>query len=207
MISRIGSRARTKGILSGMRTQVGIIGGGPAGLLLARILSLNGIDCVLLERKDAAYVLGRIRAGLLEQGTVDLLKDVGCGDRLQREGLVHDGTFINFDGEGLRIDFHELIGKRVTVYGQTEVTRDLMEANAASKVATLYDAEVTGIAGLDGPRATIAFTQDGKPKTLECDYVAGCDGYHGVARSAIPASILKTHERVYPFGWLGILAN
>jgi p-hydroxybenzoate 3-monooxygenase len=190
-----------------MRTQVGIIGGGPAGLLLARILSLNGIDCVLLERKSGDYVLGRIRAGLLEQGTVALLRDIGCGARLDMEGLVHDGTFLNFDGEGLRIDFNALIGKTVSVYGQTEVTRDLMEANAAAKVVTLYDCEVTSIAGLDEARARIAYTRAGQLETLDCDYVAGCDGYHGVARTAIPASILKTYERVYPFGWLGILAD
>ena len=190
-----------------MRTQVGIIGGGPAGLMLARQLTLHGIAVTLLERQTRDYVQGRIRAGLLETGTTDMLREVGCGGRLDTEGLVHDGTRLNFDGEGLRIDFKALTGRHVTVYGQTEVTRDLMEANDASGIQSFYQAPVTGIEGLSGDRARLTFTHAGKTQTLDCDYVAACDGYHGAGRAAIPASVLKTYERAYPFGWLGILAD
>lgn len=188
-------------------TQVAIIGGGPAGLLLARLLQLNGIACVLLERKDRGYVLARIRAGLLEQGTVDLLTEVGCGDRLQRECLIHDGAFLNFDGGGLRIDIHGLTGKQVTIYGQTEVTRDLMDAHAASGLPCHYDAEVVRIDDVTGERPRVVYRHEGRENTLACDWVAGCDGYHGVTRATIPPSVLRTFERVYPFGWLGILAD
>ena len=190
-----------------MRTQVGIIGGGPSGLMLARLLTQAGIQVVLLERQTRGYVQARIRAGLLESGTTDLLRKVGCGARLDREGQVHDGTFINFDGEGLRIDFKALTGRHVTVYGQTELTLDLMEANEADGIASLYEAPVTGITGLEAARAQLTYTQQGQPKLLECDFVAACDGYHGAGRAAIPAHILKTFERAYPFGWLGVLAD
>ena len=190
-----------------MRTQVGIIGGGPAGLMLARLLVLSGVEVVLLERQARAHVQSRIRAGLLETGTTDLLREVDCGTRLDAEGLLHDGTFINFDGEGLRIDFKDLVGRHVTVYGQTEVTRDLMDANDVSGIQSHYEAPVTGISGLDGDRARLTYAYRGQQETLDCDYVAACDGYHGAGRAAIPASILKTYERAYPFGWLGILAD
>ncbi len=190
-----------------MRTQVAIIGGGPAGLLLARLLHLAKIDFVLLERKDRAYVLSRIRAGLLEQGTVDTLREVGCAARLDREAMLHDGTFLNFNGRGLRIDFHELVGKRVTVYGQTEVTRDLMDAHSSAGTHCLYEADVTRLDQLDGARARIVYRHEGREHTLEADWVAGCDGFHGVARATLPPSLIKTYERVYPFGWLGVLAD
>jgi p-hydroxybenzoate 3-monooxygenase len=192
---------------SAMRTQVGIIGGGPAGLMLARLLTLAGVKVVQLERQSPEYVLGRIRAGLLETITTDLLDEVGCGARLKSEGLIHDGTFLNYHGDGLRIDFKGLVGRHVVVYGQTEVTRDLMDANAASGIETYYEAPVTRIDGIEGDRAKLSFTHAGVSKTLECDFVAACDGYHGVGRAAIPASVLKTYERVYPFGWLGLLAD
>jgi p-hydroxybenzoate 3-monooxygenase len=189
------------------RTRVGIVGGGPAGLLLARRLHLVGIDCVLLERKSREYVLSRIRAGLLEEGTVDQLRQVGCGERLAREALVHDGCYLNFDGEPLRIDIHGLTGKRVTIYGQTEVTRDLMDANAASGLACAYDAEVVRIDDVTSERPTIVYTVNGTERRLVCDWVAGCDGFHGIARQTIPAAVLTSYERVYPFGWLGVLAD
>ncbi len=190
-----------------MRTQVGIIGGGPSGLMLARLLTLAGVEVVLLERQTRDYVQERIRAGLLETGTTEMLREVGCGVRLDAEGLIHDGTFLNFDGEGLRIDFKALIGRHVTVYGQTEVTRDLMAANDASGIQSFYEAPVKHIDGLDGDRVRLSFTHDGNQKTLDCDYVAACDGYHGVGRAAIPASVQKIYERAYPFGWLGVLAD
>jgi p-hydroxybenzoate 3-monooxygenase len=190
-----------------MRTQVGIIGGGPSGHMLARALTLAGIEVVLLERQTRDYVQSRIRAGLLETGTTDFLREVGCGARLDAEALVHDGTFINFDGDGLRIDFKDLIGRHVTVYGQTEVTRDLMEANAAAGVPVFYEAPVTRVEGLMGDRCRLTFTHGDAEKILECDFVAACDGYHGAGRQAIPASVRKTYERVYPFSWLGVLAD
>jgi p-hydroxybenzoate 3-monooxygenase len=190
-----------------MRTQVGIIGAGPSGLMLARMLTLAGIEVVVLERQTRHYVQSRIRAGLLESGTTDMLREVGCGARLDTDGLVHDGTLLNFDGEPLRIDFKALVGRHVTVYGQTEVTRDLMQANDASGIQSYYEAPVTRVEGLTGDRVRLTYTHAGTEKALDCDYVAACDGYHGVGRSAIPANVLKTYERAYPFGWLGILAD
>jgi p-hydroxybenzoate 3-monooxygenase len=189
------------------RTQVAIVGGGPAGLLLARLLTMAGVSFVLLERKSRDYVLTRIRAGLLEQGTVDLLKYAGCGQRLEKECMVHDGTVLSFGTDSLRIDFQDLVKKPVTIYGQTEVTRDLMDANTAAGAACLYDADVVRIDDVTGPRPRLFYTHAGADHSLEADWVAGCDGYHGVARATIPASILKTYERVYPFGWLGVLAD
>jgi p-hydroxybenzoate 3-monooxygenase len=174
---------------------------------LGRLLTRAGIDNILLEQRSGAYVLGRVRAGLLESGTCDLLRKAGVGARLDREGLVHDGTILNVHGQSLRIDFKALIGKQVTVYGQTEVTRDLMEARAADGAVTLYEADVTRLEGLDAGRARVHFTHQGTSKSIECDWVAGCDGFHGIARRSVPDSLLKTYERVYPFGWLGILAE
>lgn len=186
-----------------MRTQVAIIGAGPAGLMLGRLLDLAGIDNVILERKSANYVLGRIRAGVLEQGSVDLMHRAQVADRLDAEGLVHHGTDLSFDGDRLRIDFTGLVGKHVTVYGQTEVTRDLMEARQGE---TIYEADDVAVHDFDG-QPYLTWSRDGVTHRLDCDYIAGCDGYHGVCRASVPAEALTTFERVYPFGWLGVLVD
>jgi p-hydroxybenzoate 3-monooxygenase len=193
--------------MSRMRTQVAIIGAGPAGLLLAHLLHRAGIDAVLVERQSADYVLGRIRAGVLEAGSVDLLKEAGLGERLSREGLPHHGVELSFAGARHRIDFAELVGRTVTVYGQTEVTRDLMQARAASGALTVYEAQDVVLEGLQTQRPTVRYRKEDVEHLIECDWVAGCDGYHGVSRASIPADALRTFERVYPFGWLGVLSE
>ncbi len=191
-----------------MRTQVAIIGAGPAGLLLGQLLTRAGIDNLILEQRTPEYVLGRIRAGVLEQGAVDLLDEAGVGARLHAEGLVHGGIEISWAGGRHRIDLNGLIGgKHVVVYGQTEVTRDLMEARAASGAPSVYEAEDARVQGIDGERPSVRYRHRGEARTLECDFVAGCDGFHGVCRQSVPASSLRTYERVYPFGWLGVLAD
>ena len=191
-----------------MRTQVAIIGAGPAGLLLGQLLARAGIDTVILERKSAAYVLGRIRAGVLEQGTVDLLSVAGVGARMRKEGLPHDGFTLAFAGRQHRIDLNGLTGgKSVCVYGQTEVTRDLMEARAALGAVTVYEAEDVSIAGFDAAKPVVRFKAGGAAKELACDFIAGCDGFHGVCRASIPAQSIEIFERAYPFGWLGVLAD
>ena len=189
------------------RTQVAIIGAGPAGLLLGQMLHGAGIDSVILERQDRAYVEARIRAGVLEQGTVDLLASVGVDARLRREGLVHDGVEIAVGGTRHRIDFRELVGKTVTVYGQTEVTRDLIEARLAARRPLVFEAMDVAIHGAASDTPSLTYRKDGTTHTLRCDYVAGCDGYHGVSRQTIPQHLLRTYDRTYPFGWLGILAE
>lgn len=190
------------------RTQVAIIGGGPSGLLLGQLLQRAGIDAVLLERKSPDYVLSRIRAGVLEQGTVDLLAQAGVDTRLRAEGLPHDGFELCFDGDRLRIDLHRLTGgKRVVVYGQTEVTRDLMAARSASGAVSVYEAEDVRLSNLDEGPARVEWTHEGVAHTLDCDWVAGCDGFHGVCRQSVPAHRIQTFERVYPFGWLGVLSD
>ncbi|MBE9603502.1 4-hydroxybenzoate 3-monooxygenase [Acetobacteraceae bacterium H6797] len=190
------------------RTQVAIIGAGPAGLLLSQLLSKAGIDCTLLERKDRAYVEGRIRAGVLEQGTVDLLREAGVAARLDAEGLPHDGFRLALDGESFRVDMRHLTGgKSVTVYGQTEVTKDLIEAHVARGAALVFEAEEVALHEIDGKAPYVTYEKDGQAHRLDCDFIAGCDGYHGIARRSIPAEVLKSFERVYPFGWLGILAD
>jgi p-hydroxybenzoate 3-monooxygenase len=191
-----------------MRTQVGIIGAGPAGLLLARLLSRRGIESVIVERRSAEYVVGRIRAGVLEQGTVALLEVAECAERMHREGLVHHGIQLSFDGRALRIDLTGLTGGAfVMIYGQTEVTRDLMAARAADGGLTLYEAEAVDIQDLMEDRARIVYRHKGEEAAIECDFVAGCDGFHGISRTAIPARLLNTFERIYPFCWLGVLAD
>ena len=189
-------------------TQVGIIGAGPAGLVLAHLLERDGISSVVLERHSRAYVEGRIRAGVLEQGTVEVLEELGLGDRLAREGLVHEGLEIVFEGRRHRIDLAGLTGgKTITVYGQHEVVKDLIAARIAAGGAILFEAEGLGIEGLDGPRPRIRFRKGDALEQLGCDFVGGCDGFHGIARPSVPAARLETWERVYPFAWLGILAK
>ncbi|MFC7473863.1 4-hydroxybenzoate 3-monooxygenase [Dankookia sp. GCM10030260] len=190
-----------------MRTQVGIIGAGPAGLLLAHLLHLAGIESVILEAKSRAYVEGRIRAGLLEQGSVDILTQAGVGDRLHREGLPHEGIELRFDGQGHRIDLTGLTGKRVTIYGQQEVVKDLIAARLAYGGALLFEVEAAAAHDIDSDYPSITFHHEGRAQTLHCDVVAGCDGFHGICRDAIPAEVLRVYERIYPFAWLGILAS
>ena len=191
-----------------MRTQVAIVGAGPAGLLLAAFLAGEGIDSIVVEQRSPDYVLGRIRAGLLEQTTVDLLRQVGAGARLDVEALPHDGVELAFGGARHRIDLHGLSGgKRVYVYGQTEVTRDLMQLRREAGLPTLYEADQVSLHGFDGDRPSVRFVHEGQPKQIDCDFIAGCDGFHGVSRQSVPQSALSTFERVYPFGWLGILSD
>jgi len=192
-----------------MRTQVAIIGAGPSGLLLGQLLFKAGIDNVILERQSAQYVLGRIRAGVLEQVSVDMLDDCGLGERMHREGLVHHGIELLFKGQRHRIDLHGLSGgKSVMVYGQTEVTHDLMDARKAEGLSSIYETgDTVKLHGFDGSQPKVSYVKDGKTHEVECDFIAGCDGYHGVSRASVPAAALKTYEKVYPFGWLGVLAE
>ena len=190
-----------------MRTQVAIIGAGPSGLLLGQLLHEAGIDNVILEARTPDYVLGRIRAGVLEQTTVQLLEQARVADRVHRDGLRHGGTELAFDDRLHRIDFERLTGRCVTVYGQTEVTRDLMEARAAVGRATVYEAAEVVPQGFDGPNPVVRYVKDGVAHVLQCDFIAGCDGFHGVSRASVPAGAIATYEKVYPFGWLGLLAH
>lgn len=189
------------------RTQVAIIGGGPAGLLLGQLLHRAGIDAVILERQSAEHVLSRIRAGVLEPGTVELLDQAGVGARLHAEGLSHGGFDLAFDGMRHRIDLQALTGQHVTVYGQTEVTRDLMDARLRAGLPTVYLAGDVRLEGLESDSPIVRYVRDGQAHALHCDYIAGCDGFHGVSRASIPASVLRSFERVYPFGWLGVLCD
>jgi p-hydroxybenzoate 3-monooxygenase len=189
------------------RTQVAIIGAGPAGLTLAQLLHLEGIESVILENRSRDYVERRIRAGLLEQGTVDLLEGAGVGARLRVEGIVHHGIGLQFAGERHRIDFDELAGgKTVTIYGQTEVVKDLIEARLSTGRALLFEVDGVRVEEIESDRPTVRFTHDGAAHVLECDVIAGCDGFHGVCRPSVPADVLRTFSREYPYGWLGILA-
>lgn len=191
-----------------MRTQIAIIGSGPSGLLLGQLLTEAGIDNVILDRVGKDYILGRVRAGVLEEGTVGLLDEAKAGVRLHAEGLPHDGFSLAFDGRDHRIDLHGLSGgKRVTVYGQTEVTRDLMERREISGAPTVYEAANVQPHDLDGHSPYVSYEKDGVTHRIDCDFIAGCDGFHGVSRKAVPQKSIRTFEKVYPFGWLGILAD
>jgi len=191
-----------------MRTQVAIIGAGPSGLLLGQLLHNAGIDNVIIERQTGEYVLGRIRAGVLEQGMVDLLRQAGVSQRMDAEGLVHAGFELALDDRQVHIDLKGLTGgKTVMVYGQTEVTRDLMDAREAVGAQTLYSASNVQPHDMKTDTPYVTFDKEGESWRLDCDYIAGCDGFHGVARQSIPSDVLKIFERVYPFGWLGVLAD
>jgi len=191
-----------------VRTKVAIVGAGPSGLLLGQLLTLAGIDNVILESRTPEYVLGRIRAGVLEQGAVDMLDQAGVGARLHAAGLVHGGIEISWPGGRHRIDLNGLTGgKNVVVYGQTEVTRDLMDARAASGASSVYEADDVSVHGFDSDRPVVRYRNGGKGQELECEFIAGCDGFHGVCRQSVPAGAIRNFERVYPFGWLGVLAD
>jgi p-hydroxybenzoate 3-monooxygenase len=189
-----------------MRTQVAIIGGGPAGLLLAQLLHKAGVDSVVLERRSRAYVEQRIRAGLLEEGTVRLLEQAGAAERLHADALVHDGVNLISDGDMFRIDLRALTGKPVIIYGQTELTRDL-NAVLAERGQPVFEAERVALHDVTTDKPWVAYRKDGQDVRLDCDFIAGCDGAHGVSHAAIPKALLKTYERIYPFGWLGIMAD
>jgi len=191
-----------------MQTQVGIVGSGPAGLLLSHLLHKNGIETVILEHRDRTYVEGRIRAGVLEQGAVDLITDVGVGDRIAAEGLTHEGFDIALNGNRKRVDLAGLTGgKVVTVYGQTEVTRDLIDARLGAGGTIIFDAENVVPKHFDSENPQLSFKHMGDRQQLNCDFIAGCDGFHGVCRESFPAGTISCYERVYPFAWLGVLVE
>src|ERR1700723_2864084 len=190
-----------------MRTQIAIIGAGPAGLLLGQLLHKHGIDNVILERQTGEYVLGRVRAGVIEQVTIDLLHEAGVGARMHADGLVHEGVQICVDGVRHRISFKEMTGKAVMVYGQTEITKDLMDGRAAVGAPTIYSAHDVELHGIFDGQPRLTFRVDGQEHELVCDFIAGCDGFHGVSRKSVPQSAITSHERVYPLGWLGLLSE
>ena len=191
-----------------IKTQVAIVGAGPAGLLLGQLLSKAGIDNVIIERQSQEYVLARIRAGVLEQGTVNLLDEAGVSKRLHQEGLIHHGFDIAFNQNHLHLDFKKLTqGKHVTVYGQTEVTKDLTQARLDAQLPVFYSADDVQVIDLLSPTPKVNFVHDGQTYQIQSDFIAGCDGYHGVCRASIPSSSIKEFERIYPFGWLGILSD
>ena len=193
-----------------MKVQVAIIGAGPSGLLLGHLLHRAGIDAIVLEQRSPEYVLGRIRAGVLEQVAVDLLDEIGVGQRMHAEGLVHGGFDIGYAGGRHRVDLQGLTGgKQVMVYGQTELTKDLMDARAAAGLKTVYEAEEVTVHDFDEPssRPRVRYVKDGVSQEIQCDFIAGCDGFHGVCRASAPKQVLRSYERVYPIGWLGLLSD
>jgi p-hydroxybenzoate 3-monooxygenase len=191
-----------------LRSQVAIIGSGPAGLLLGQLLTNAGIDNIILERASKEHVLSRVRAGVLEEGTAAMLEEADAGERMRREGLPHDGFDVAFDGKHHRIDLHGLTGgKRVMVYGQTELTHDLMDARETAGAPSVYEAADVALHGFDGDAPSVSYRKDGVTRRVDCDFIAGCDGYHGVSRRSVPQSAIRLFERTYPFGWLGILVD
>jgi p-hydroxybenzoate 3-monooxygenase len=190
-----------------MRTQVGIVGAGPAGLMLSHLLHLAGIESIIVENRSRAYCEARLRAGLIEQWAIDLLIDTGVGARLKREGMFHNGIYLSFENSLHRIDFRRLVSKGVAIYGQQEVVKDLIARRLADGGQILFEVEDTSVHDLDGERPRIRFRHAGKAQEIACDFVGGCDGFHGICRPSVPAGALTAYERVYPFGWLGILAE
>ena len=188
-----------------IRTQVGIVGAGPAGLVLSQLLHLQGIDSVVIEARSREYCEQRVRAGVLEQGTVELLEEMNVGDRMKREGLIHDGVEVRFNGRGHRIDFKDLTGRSITIYAQQEVVKDLIAARLGAGGEIRFEIEDVSVHDFDSAAPKIRFRDDGEPSEIQCDFIAGCDGFHGVCRPTI-ADALTLHERVFPFAWLGILA-
>ena len=190
------------------KTQVGIVGAGPSGLLLSHLLHLEGIDSVVLEARSRKYVEERVRAGVLEQGTVDLLCETGLGDRLQREGLVHHGIELRFDGRGHRIALSDLTsGRSIWIYGQREVVKDLIDTRLAANGTIHFEVDDVSLTGIDSSSPVLSYHSGGQDHNLDCDFIAGCDGFHGVSRDSIPAGVLRAYHHIYPFGWLGILAS
>lgn len=191
-----------------MRVQVAIVGGGPAGHLLGQLLHKAGIEAVILERQTGEYVLGRIRAGILEQVCIDLMDEAGVGERMHKEGLIHGGFDMLFKGERHRIDMNQLTGgKNVMVYGQTELTRDLMDARKAAGLTTIYEAGNVTVHDFNTTKPRVRYEKDGQTHEIECDFIAGCDGFHGVCRASVPHSAIREYEKIYPFGWLGVLSE
>jgi p-hydroxybenzoate 3-monooxygenase len=190
-----------------MRAQVGIVGAGPAGLLLSHLLHLEGISSIVIENRDREYVEERVRAGVIEQWFADLLVETGVGERLLKQALIHEGTNLSFDGRLHRIDFRALTGKGVTVYGQQEVVKDLIAARLVADGRIIFEAKNAAIHDFHTDKPRITFTVDGKPQEIECDFIAGCDGFHGICRPSFPAGVLTEFDRVYPFAWLGILSE
>jgi p-hydroxybenzoate 3-monooxygenase len=190
-----------------MRTQVGIVGAGPAGLMLARLLHLRGIESIIIENRSRDYIENRIRAGLIEHWAADLLAELGVGERLRREGMPHWGINIGINGDLHRIDFKALVDKRVTIYGQQEVVKDLVERRLADGGPLLFEVDGVSVHGLTSDRPKIRFTHQGRAQEIECDFIAGCDGFHGICRPSFPDGVLNVFERDYPFGWLGILSE
>jgi p-hydroxybenzoate 3-monooxygenase len=204
---RTAPAGRLRANASTLHTQVGIVGGGPAGLLLGHLLHLNGIDSIILEIRSRNHVIDRVRAGVLEQGTVDMMTAMGVGGRLLREGMRHDGLYISFQGQRHHINMAELTGKAITIYGQNEVVKDLIEAREATSRPLHFDVENVSISGLESAKPVIRFQQGEENQEIRCDFIAGCDGFHGVCRPSVPEGVLTAYERVYPYGWLGILAE
>lgn len=189
------------------RTQVAIIGSGPSGLLLGELLTKIGVDNIIIDRVSQKYILGRIRAGVLEYGAVSLFEQGAVAERLHREGLPHDGTNIAFDGRCHRIDFYELVKQRVMIYGQTEITHDMMDARNAGPMQSFYEVDEVALSGFGTDKPSVTFAHNGEQHLINCDFIAGCDGFHGPSRQAVPKEAIDEFERVYPFGWLGILSE